>query len=172
MNWWIRGFIFLISWTGKICPDLKCQRYGWNIMKYIGINELNSKSDLFDNLWLMLPLDFLVSTESKTIKVLSWRIYFDPKSFCSVYTQHSSEHWTANWLKEIIYTLILETELKKATVDSGKKQGFLFWCYFSEDIINHYLTTFELLNSSQITRSWLDFHIFPSLQSQIFIHQL
>ena len=159
-----------------ISSDLKCQRYGWNHYEVhicsTGINGLNSKSDLFDNLWLMLPLDFLVSTESKTIKVLSWRIYFDPKSLCSVYTQHSSEHWTANWLKEIIYTLILETELKKATVDSGKKQGFLFWCYFSEDIINYYLTTFELLNSSQITRSWLDFHIFPSLQSQIFIHQL
>ena len=133
MNWWIRGFIFLMSWTGKISSDLKCQRYGWNIMKYISINE----SDLFDNLWLMLPLDFLVSTESKTIKVLSWRIYFDPKSFYNVYTQHSSEHWTANWLKDIIYTLILETELKKATVDSGKNKAF----YFDVILVKISLTT-------------------------------
>ena len=96
------------------------------ILEYLW--TFNPKSDLSDNLWLMLPLDFLVSTESMTIQILPWRIYFDPKSLYSVYTQHSSRHWTANWLKERIYTLILETELKKVTIDTSKKQGFLIWC--------------------------------------------
>ena len=110
--------VWLMNWKNIKDMD-KILEYLWTF---------NPKSDLSDNLWLMLPLDFLVSTESMTIQILPWRIYFDPKSLYSVYTQHSSRHWTANWLKERIYTLILETELKKVTIDTSKKQGFLIWC--------------------------------------------